>query len=233
MTESHYIVLDCETGGLRAKPGKYLPKGEKVEKFHPGNPIVQIACMTLDAYTLKEVDRFETFVKPYNSMLVEKAALLANGLNMADINKGIDAIVLKKLLIAYFQKHNPTRKKMSAPIFVGQNFEFDLGFLEYLFESVGTKDDLYNYVKRFYHDTWADSKRAYGISKGVKHNLGVIAERLSIEHKNAHNAMPDVITTAEAFRNFTLRLRSEGGVQIDTGVENKKNTKKQRDFFEF
>lgn len=232
MTESHYIVLDCETGGLEPKPCMVTPKGGGVAKPYAGNPIIQIACMTLDAYSLKEIDRFETFVKPYNNLIIEKDALKSNGLLMADVNKGMDAVVLKKLLIAYFQKHNPTKRSQSAPIFVGQNFTFDLGFLEYLFENVGKKENLYDYVQKHYIDTWADSKRAYGLNKGMKHNLGVIAERLGIEHKNAHNAMPDVITTAEVFRNFTMRLRSIGGVDDEVEVTKKKE-KKQRDFFEF
>ena len=46
MIKSNYIVHDCETGGL----------DENL------NPITQYAAIVLDYKTLKEVDRWETFV---------------------------------------------------------------------------------------------------------------------------------------------------------------------------
>lgn len=59
MIKSNYIVHDCETGGL----------DENL------NPITQYAAIVLDYKTLKEVDRWETFVKPYNNLVIEQEAL--------------------------------------------------------------------------------------------------------------------------------------------------------------
>ena len=51
MIKSFYKIYDCETGGLDFRK----------------NPITQYACIILDPRTLKEVDRWVTFVKPYNN----------------------------------------------------------------------------------------------------------------------------------------------------------------------
>lgn len=55
MTRSNYAVFDCETGGLDETK----------------NPITQYACIILDGQTLKEVDRWETYVKPYGDLEIE------------------------------------------------------------------------------------------------------------------------------------------------------------------
>ena len=71
MIQSFYKIYDTETGGL--DPQK--------------NPITQFACIILDYKTLKEVDRFETFIRPYNDLVIEKIALEHTMVTMSDIKK--------------------------------------------------------------------------------------------------------------------------------------------------
>ena len=73
MIKSNYIVFDCETGGLDETK----------------NPITQYAAVILDGKTLKEKDRFETFIKPYNDLVIEKQALEHTMVTMSDVNSGI------------------------------------------------------------------------------------------------------------------------------------------------
>ena len=221
MTESKYIVLDTETGGL-----------DEIK-----NPITEVALSVLDPYTLKEIDSFQCYVKPYNNLKIEADALRASLVSMADINRdGKDAIKVKALLKAIFEKHTiPSKRKgMGRPILVAQNGEFDLGFLAYLFEKVGPKDDIYNYIQRFYNDTWNDSKRIYGVEKGVKHNLSEIAKRTNTELKSAHGAMNDVKATAEVFRKITFTMRKAfSGELSEEGTTKEVKKKRARDFFQF
>ena len=56
MKRSPYLVMDTETGGL--DPAQ--------------NPITSFAAVVLDFNTLKEVDRWETYVKPYNDLQITK-----------------------------------------------------------------------------------------------------------------------------------------------------------------
>lgn len=217
MNESNYAVIDCETGGLDCKK----------------NPITQIACMILDGYTLKEIDRFETYVKPYNNLVLEKKALEYTMVKMSDLNNGIPAGILVDLLATLFDKYIPKGKRdKNRLIAVGHNITFDLGFIGYLFNEVGSAKQkkplsIFDYLHPQGIDTWADSKRAFGLKKETKHNLTAVSERLNIKLKNAHGAMTDVIATADVFREFTMRLRSASGT-------NAGETKaKARDFFEF
>ena len=53
MIKSDYIVFDVETGGLDETK----------------NPMTQYAAVILDGCTLKEIDRFETFLKPYGGLI--------------------------------------------------------------------------------------------------------------------------------------------------------------------
>ena len=55
MKKANYIIFDCETGGL--DPIK--------------NPITQIALLTIDSESLKELNRWETYVKPYDDLVIE------------------------------------------------------------------------------------------------------------------------------------------------------------------
>ena len=73
MITSNFIVHDCETGGLKPEE----------------NPITQYACIILEGTTLKELDRYETFVKPYADLKIEQAALDKTMVTMSDIKNGI------------------------------------------------------------------------------------------------------------------------------------------------
>lgn len=87
MKKANYIVFDCETGGLDCKK----------------NPILEIALVTLDGKTLKEINRYETYVKPYDNLFVDPKALAANGIKLRDCEThGITKKEFVKNIIQYF-----------------------------------------------------------------------------------------------------------------------------------
>lgn len=217
MIKSYYIVHDCETGGLDFAK----------------NPITQYACVILDPSTLKEIDRFETFVKPYDDLVIEQEALEHTMVTMSDIKSGISRKKLYKLLKEFYTKYqaNGRYKDANRLISVGHNIPFDHDFLEYVFQ---TQDDsIWNYIHPNFIDTLALAKLTWGVKGDEKIRLGDCTTRAKIKLNDAHGAMNDVEANAELFRWFMRKLRSTKG---ETAVaETKEETKraKGQKFFEF
>lgn len=208
MKKANYIVFDCETGGLDCKK----------------NPILEIALVTLDV-NLKEIKRYETYVKPYDDLLITKEALAANGIKVRDCEtEGITKKELIKNLTQYFKDSKPGAHASLRPVVVGHNIPFDIGFMTELFknEKIGFKD----FISDVFIDTMGDAKRAFPNIDKI--NLGRVCEEAGIKLINAHRAMPDVLATVDLFRYFTNRLKSEGaGKSKDEGQKEKSRTKFQ------
>ena len=94
MIKSDYIVFDCETGGLDETK----------------NPITQYAAVILDGSTLKEIDRWETFVKPYGNLVIEQQALDSTMVTMSDINKGMNVKDFVATAIEFWESHRAKTK---------------------------------------------------------------------------------------------------------------------------
>lgn len=220
MKNSSFVILDCETGGFEADK----------------NPITQIAFLILDGETLEEKKRFETFIKPYDNLVITKEALNSTMVKMSDINAGIDADKLAPVLVDIFTKENTNRagkfKDMGRPLIVGHNIAFDKKFLRYFFSRI--KVDLNTLFQDEGVDTMFLSKSAwfhpgYNDELGDGINLTTCCKRMGIKLKDAHGAMADVLATAELFKGFIERLRNDG----QSVSEKKGKEKKQREFFEF
>lgn len=216
MKKSVYLVHDCETGGLDPKK----------------NPITQYACVVLDYKTLKEIDRFETFVQPYDNLVIEKEALEHTMVTMADIRNGISGENLASLLGEFYSEHQVSgrNKEMGRIVSVGHNVTFDHGFIEYLLRLYG--DTMENYFQPNFIDTLTLAKMTWGLTGDEKLNLTACCERTNITLTDAHGAMNDVEATADLFRWFVKKMRSKAGASIsDTSIEGSR--KKGTDFFEF
>lgn len=186
MKKANYIVFDCETGGLKCEE----------------NPILEIALVTLDT-NLKEIDRYETYVKPYDGLEVTKGALQANGIKLRDVEEnGISKKEFIKNMITYFKKAKGGNHPSMKPVVVGHNIPFDIGFMTQLFKD--EKIPFSDYIADVFIDTMGDAKRAWPKISSI--NLGKCCEEAGIELVNAHRAMPDVLATADLFRYFTKKL---------------------------
>lgn len=213
MKGAKYIVLDCETGGLNC---------EEV-------PITQIGLLILDD-ELKEINRWETYVKPYNDLRIEDDALKATGLKMSDIRAGITKQELLDQLMKIFKSCNTNKPgkwyELGNPILIGHNIGFDIGFLDYLFRD--GKQVLNKFVSKNHIDTMALTKMV--MPDRSSFNLTSCCADFGIELKDAHKAMADVIATASLFKKITKRLRGAG---TSSEPEEEDNKQKSRSKFQF
>lgn len=214
MIKSNYIVYDCETGGLDETK----------------NPITQYACIVLDFKSLKEIDRLETFVKPYNDLIIEKQALEHTMVTMSDIRKGISVKDLVNVIIEFNKLHQAKTKikEMGRLLPVGHNIVFDNRFLNYAFDLCGKK--YHDLVYENYIDTFPLAKMMWGIKGDEKLNLTACTERAKLKLTDAHGAMNDVEATADLLRFFVKKLRSKQGTAASAEEEMRA---RGREFFEF
>lgn len=210
MKKANYIVFDTETGGLDCK----------------SNPILEIALVTLDV-NLKEINRYETYIKPYDDLEITSGALNANGIKIRDVeNNGITKKEAIKNLIAYFKNSMPGTHPSLKPVVVGHNIPFDIGFMDELFKNEKTKfKDL---ISNVYIDTMADSKRSWPKISSI--NLTKCCEEAGIDLINAHRAMPDVLATADLFRYFTKKLGQDTSKQNLKSETDSQNGKSRNNF---
>ncbi len=210
MKNANFVVFDCETGGFTADK----------------NPITQIALIALDGKTFEELDRFEMYIKPYDDLVISKQALEVTGLKMADINNGVDKKVAVKNIIAFAKKNSINNSPQNRSILVGHNIVFDLGFIEYLFQSC--KQDVYGYFSKMPECTMKLSKIFNKNAKSLK--LGDCCAEVGITIVNAHTAMADTDATAKLFRYYALKLQGvepKAGKVITTEVKEKSRVKFQ------
>jgi DNA polymerase III alpha subunit (gram-positive type) len=215
--DNNYIVLDVETGGLDET--KYQ--------------ITQLAFKVLDGFSFKEILKFETFIKPYASLLIDKEVLKKTTVKMTDVmNNGVDSKLLVKNLCQTF-KNAKTKKKgdRALPVLVGHNVKFDIKFMKFLFKSEG--QDLFEYISEDYFCTnrmsylaWKNQLKSDDV-QSLK--LGVCCERAGIKLIDAHGAMADVNATTDLFKYFCNKISASG---VEKEVE-EEISNKTRKFYQF
>lgn len=215
---NNITILDCETGGLS--------KDE--------NPITSIALLTVDSIKWKEINRFETFVKPYNDLEITQKALDYTMVTMKEINAGIDHKELVKILIEYFKSVRVNTRRRT--IIAGHNVAFDIGFIKELFRL--NKKELSDYVMQnngeiLSYDTMKLAELKWdGVLKSTdnqSYSLTNICKKLNIELTDAHGAMADVLATSKALKKLRNGLRSEGEVEIEEDEEDNNEGKLRYD----
>lgn len=218
MKKSNYIVFDCETGGL--DPAK--------------NPITSFAAVVLDFNTLKEVDRWETYVKPYKGLQITKESIQKTMVNMAEVNRGMELDAFVESFGGFCTQNfaDSKIKELRRLVAVGHNVMFDIGMLDaaFYYSTHGKKQSLFNYIQEQTVDTMYLSKMMYGLTGDEKMTLGATCERSGIILTDAHGAMNDVEATAEFFRYCVRRLRATGNVEAGT---EKRSRRRGNEFFEF
>lgn len=229
-----YVVLDFETGGLNNR----------------NNPITEIAFVTLDGETLEEMDRYEALIHPYDDALeYDQKALDYTHITMDMLyEEGKDIDQVWKECCNLFERANVSGGKRSQvkPILVGHNIVFDAGFMHHFFYHGQNKIKSYQdaleklfkgqYIQSMtsdekmffinYLDT-LDVTKAWMQSENPlsSYTLSAISSELHIDLNNAHRAMNDIITTAEALRINLNRLRN--GQQGGGGTSIRNNFKFQ------
>lgn len=215
MIKSNYIVFDCETGGL----------------YESKNPITQYAAVILDGKTLKEIDRWETFVKPYADLVIEQEALDRTMVSMSDINSGLNVKEFIATATEFWEAHRVKTKKreMGRLVPVGHNIPFDNRMLNWALNYL-KKPNVEEWMFPNIIDTFPLAKLAFGINGEEKINLGASCTAAKIKLTDAHGAMNDVEATADLLRWYMRKLRAKKGDSVN---ESNQGRAKGNEFFEF
>lgn len=216
MITSNYIVHDCETGGLDENE----------------NPITQYACIILEGTTLKELDRYETFVKPYADLKIEKVALEKTMVSMTDIKNGIPVKEFVSTTQDLWKQYQSKAKWEDARrlVSVGHNIPFDHRMLQWAFNFC-KKGSIWSLLQDSFIDTMVLTKMTFGLNGNEKITLSDAIRYTKLKITDAHGAMNDVEATADLLRWFTKKLRSKRG---EAAVEKEvKERLKGQEFFEF
>lgn len=215
MIKSNYIVFDCETGGLDETK----------------NPITQYAAVILDGKTLKEIDRWETFVKPYSDLVIEQEALDRTMVSMSDINSGLNVKEFIATATEFWEAHRIKTKKreMGRLVPVGHNIPFDNRMLNWALNYL-KKPNVEEWMFPNIIDTFPLAKLAFGINGDEKLNLGASCTNAKIKLTDAHGAMNDVEATADLLRWYMRKLRAKKGDSVN---EYNQGRAKGNEFFEF
>lgn len=207
-------MFDVETGGLDETK----------------NPITQYAAVVLDGKTLKEIDRWETFIRPYGDLTIEQRALDHTMVSMADINKGLSIEKFIDTAITFWEQYmvRGRTREQGRLIPVGHNVTFDLRFINYALAFCG-KPNIEQWMYPNFIDTLVLSKLAFGVKGDEKINLGAVCALTKIKLTDAHGAMNDTLATTELLRYFMRQLRSISSSGKTTVEERSKGI----EFFEF
>lgn len=212
MKKSNYIVFDVETGGL--EPEK--------------NPITQYSAVILEPYNLTEIDRYDTFIKPYNNLKIEEKALSGTMVKMSDIKSGISVEDFVNTVVEFWRQNCVNNTASGRLIPVGHNVTFDIGFVSCALQYVNLKNDFWKYNFPNLVDTMMLGKMLWNKTGDEKFNLGECCSRASIVLVDAHGSMNDVEATADLFRYYQRRMRNG-----DNSVVKVRNRKQGQEFFEF
>lgn len=222
-------VLDVETGGKQATV----------------NPITQFAIQIVDPLDFKILHSYDTFVKPYNNLKIEKEALDYTRVTMQQINAGIDYRELLKQIIQAVKLANKSGNGASRPVIVGHNVGFDVGFLTYLFNYANK--DLNDYFSSNTLDTMTLLKMhemgSLKNDENSRYTLTACCERMNIKLKTAHGAPADVDHTRQLLKNLYLKTRStkneitypagDLSPEAGGGVQKRSHSKRTKPYFEF
>lgn len=213
------VVFDNETGGVDKKDGLHAIK----------YPITQIALLSLNGLTLDEVARYQSYIKgrsangkyigysTLHDQIYEQDALNHSNITIEKLEaEGQDYKKVCNDICEFFDK-SQSGSKFHKIILAGHNVGYDIPFLQYLFKIC--KKDLSKYLQGYYDahgnfqviyfDTQFLS-RVKSTDEAHKHNLMDMAIREGFEMVDAHQAMTDVVATAEVLKKYIFTLRNSG-----------------------
>jgi DNA polymerase III epsilon subunit-like protein len=214
--KNNLCIFDVETGGKKSEE----------------NPITEIAMQFIDPIKFKAIHTYQTYVRPYANLKIEKAALDYTRVTMKQINEGIDVKEMVKAVIAAVKVANPGGRGQSAPILVGHNVDFDVRFLSTAFTLCGKQlfdffDPVSMCTMRMMKLMEAGKLKSEDVSR---YTLTSCCERVGVKLKAAHGAMNDVNATIPLAKALILRLREGKAEEVSADEEAQP---KSRNFFQF
>lgn len=241
------IVLDFETGDLDPVNGA----------------CTQIALQAVRLDTWEVIDKYVSYIKPYykkditgkqrkkvlkskrESDIEEPQELMTyteKALNYSAITmkmletKGKDIEQVADDVIAFVERNTLSKAKDGKPILIGQNIDFDKGFLQQLMAYAGKLKefakvlagivDFWGNFQPHCLDTIDLGKLTFaGDSSVSSYKLELLAERLGIELDDAHDADADVTATLNVAVVCSNRLRNNDGSGDGATLQKKEKTR--------
>jgi len=226
------IVFDFETGSLECQTGA----------------CTQLCMKALRLDTLEIIDSMTHYIYPYNKkadlgkkkkvlktkqelesestgemMDYEEKALTYSDISIDKLYKsGIPIEEMASKVIQFAKDNTITPGPQSKPVLIGQNVQFDVGFLQQMmvygnqvkeFEKVfAGQFDFYGNFQPHYIDTIDLSKFALANDPDVNSfKLELAAEKLGIELDDAHDADADVTATSNIVVVCANKMRNGSG----------------------
>jgi DNA polymerase III epsilon subunit-like protein len=190
---NHIACLDVETTGLDPK-------------IHE---IVQIAIIVLNHKFEPDTDYapFCVTMRPDRPETVEPGALKVNGLTMEDIMTApLTQQQGREALYQWYSTLALLETKKIQPL--GHNYAFDMSFMK---EWLGV-NNYYNHFDYHYRDSMIAAQllndRAYILGERIPFphvGLGQVAKGCDLDHKNAHNALSDVLMCIKVYKRLMRR----------------------------
>ena len=225
------FTLDFETGGLKCQT----------------SACTQIAIHATRLDTFERLGTFVKYIYPYNRQEIkgvgtprkvlknkyekddtvpmdyEQKALEYSAITMDMLESmGEDIKDVARSALDFIIEYTPKTPKNMKPFLIGQNVDFDKGFLMQMMEYAGLVKELSKYLRGhedFYGhwepltlDTIVLGQLALcHLPQVDSYKLEIMCEHLGIELDDAHDADADVSATTNVVAVITQRMRSIGG----------------------
>lgn len=225
------FTLDFETGGLDCVDCA----------------CTQIAIHAVRIDTFETIDRYVRYISPYTKqskgavkrkvlktlfeqeeeeaqmMRYEEKALIYSDISMDTLESmGEDVKQVARGVIEFIKKNRITKGISHKPFLIGQNIQFDIGFMQQLMEYGGMMSefskimagnvDFYGNFQPLYIDTILLGKMALAhLDDVTTYKLEILAERFGIEMDDAHDADADVAATTGIAMVCAKRMRNADG----------------------
>lgn len=207
-----FLVLDVETGGLNEQK----------------TPMTEIAFSIYDPKTFKLIESYQSYIKPYNDLVIDMKVLAKTQVKMQDVEGGKTIDVVIREIIGIWSKYNKVKK--NKLIIIGHNIPFDIRFVKYAFEFMMV--DIYDFLDESHFCTQRLMKfheRKNKDTDKLLYKLAACCDRMGISLKSAHGAQADIQATFELFKKLTINI----GQTADTYESTNTKREQARLFFEF
>lgn len=242
------FTLDFETGGLNCQTSAatqiaihatrldtFERLGSFVKYIYPYNQ-KEIKGVTKTRKALKtKYELNESVPMEYGDVALEYSAITMDML----YEQGEDVESIAQQVLEFIKEHTPKTPRNMKPFLIGQNVEFDKGFLMQLMERAGLVKELSKYLRGatdFYGnfqplslDTIILGQLALCHLPNVdSYKLELMCENLGVELDDAHDADADVSATTNVVGVLTQRMRNN---QEDGDTITMHKTEKTRQHF--
>lgn len=185
------VIYDFETGGLNTAT------------LEP----VQIAAAVLDPRSLEVVDTFNKLMRPLDMNNLDQKALDINKKTREELAVAPEQKVVWQAFAKFVKKHNKKGGPFTAPIGIGKNSDnFDFPILQRLCTT-------YQMVDKSGQQNLFNQRLQFDIEKILwmwfencddlpNYRMDTLRTYFGLTTEGAHDALVDVLQTAEIFRRF-------------------------------